>query len=295
MSYESKVQAARTLLEQHNTNVSDDNHKVDIDGFFNKLAAAGGTTEDALSEATWEDIENAGLPRLLARKVAGIFREKPKEESQETGYVSKKKAESMSLRELLVAYDKKEPDNPVGDVLARKSKGARILVFVDGQLDIDASIDELVAVRDGHQDRARVKVGTQWVSTFAVGDSPDCWFDVNPLFPTEALRPGDKCSRTGESWKNIPIEIRQFVLLAVRDTRELTKLTVADARRLIRSIKSDDGYIDLFGDYPETTQLFGQMKAKGELPSLKMSNAKFNVNGSGKRQDPFHGSSHKTH
>ena len=45
-----------------------------IDDFFKKLTGLGGSTEDTLAEATWEDLESCGLPRILARKVATIFR-----------------------------------------------------------------------------------------------------------------------------------------------------------------------------------------------------------------------------
>jgi hypothetical protein len=47
---------------------------VDAGKFVGKLQVYGGLADELLRQCTWEDLENCGLPRLLSRKVAKIFR-----------------------------------------------------------------------------------------------------------------------------------------------------------------------------------------------------------------------------
>lgn len=47
---------------------------IDPEKFVEKLVVYGGVADELLRQCTWEDLENCGLPRLLARKIAKVFR-----------------------------------------------------------------------------------------------------------------------------------------------------------------------------------------------------------------------------
>lgn len=59
---------------------------IDSEKFIEKLVLYGGVADELLRQCTWEDLENCGLPRLLARKVAAVFRKN----AVEPDYIIKK-------------------------------------------------------------------------------------------------------------------------------------------------------------------------------------------------------------
>ena len=75
--YTQKVQSAKKIVEIHNSTVPD-KLVVDWESFLESLQELGGTTEASLRQCSWEDLEECGLPRLMARQVSQIFRKKGK-------------------------------------------------------------------------------------------------------------------------------------------------------------------------------------------------------------------------
>lgn len=47
---------------------------IDDEKFIERLATIGGVSDELIRQCTWEELENCGLPRLLARDVAKVFR-----------------------------------------------------------------------------------------------------------------------------------------------------------------------------------------------------------------------------
>lgn len=74
--YSNKLWAAAQIVEEYNTQIEAEGlgKSVDVMGFIGKLQNAGGLADELLRQCTWEDLENCGLPRLMARKVAKVFR-----------------------------------------------------------------------------------------------------------------------------------------------------------------------------------------------------------------------------
>ena len=69
------IETLRTKLTTHNEATDDVDCKIDINNVIKKIKQHGGTTEDALRELTWEDLQECGLPKLLARSIANnVFR-----------------------------------------------------------------------------------------------------------------------------------------------------------------------------------------------------------------------------
>lgn len=87
--YSDKLWAACQLIKEYNSQLSATQlpasvkpfKSIDSEKFVEKLVMYGGVADELLCQCSWEDLEHCGLPRLLARKVAAVFRSKdvPKE------------------------------------------------------------------------------------------------------------------------------------------------------------------------------------------------------------------------
>ena len=74
--YSDKLWAAALSIDTYNHQIEAEGigKPVDAGKFVSKLQLYGGLADELLRQCTWEDLENCGLPRLLARKVSKIFR-----------------------------------------------------------------------------------------------------------------------------------------------------------------------------------------------------------------------------
>lgn len=80
--YSDKLWAADRLIREYNKQLGETEmpkgvkpqKSIDSEKFIEKLVLYGGVADELLRQCTWEDLENCGLPRLLSRKVAKIFR-----------------------------------------------------------------------------------------------------------------------------------------------------------------------------------------------------------------------------
>lgn len=66
--YTIKLEAAKLLLNKYLPN------QIDVNSFVARIKGYGGTTSELLCQFTWEDLEDCGLSRLMARKVSEVFR-----------------------------------------------------------------------------------------------------------------------------------------------------------------------------------------------------------------------------
>jgi len=158
-----RLSRARTILEAHNRQSST---PIDIDSFFLKLSDMGGTTEESLSEATWEDLQECGAPRILARKIASEFRNDEKEDDykpfqkviiEDNDPV--KRALRLTPGELISEYNPQYPKNPISGRLKALSEGRRFIVFQeDNKIDILASL-QLFDELDDYGERTDLTVG----------------------------------------------------------------------------------------------------------------------------------------
>lgn len=80
--YSDKLWAACQLIKEYNDQAASTplpaevkaRKPIDAEKFVEKIVVYGGVSDEMLRQCFWEDLENCGLPRLLARKVAGVFR-----------------------------------------------------------------------------------------------------------------------------------------------------------------------------------------------------------------------------
>lgn len=235
MSYIDKLESARTLLLEHNTNLGEgEEGKVDIDKFFSKLKAAGGTTESSLSECTWEDLEDCGLPKILARKIANLFRKKEFANNNSSAeYIGPKKVERMALGDIVAHFDPEDISNAVARRLKEVVGSNPFIVFKSGRMvDVDTTKKLLLELKAGYPPVTTVKVDGEIKKVYKLGELPENYAEENPLYPGRPLRNGE-CDQTGRSWTGVPMSVRQLLRLVLN--MEYRKgLTIDNTHNLIQ-------------------------------------------------------------
>jgi hypothetical protein len=270
MSYEDKLTRARAIIDEFNAQ-SDKDGQINPDKFEKSLKAAGGVNEQLLQECTWEELQKCGLPVLLARKVASIFREAQSAHDATNAYISEKKAQKMAPRYLIEAYDPKEKNSAVHKRLAELSRGKKFLVFkTDGKVDAVVSEKLLREVQDGFPERETyTDTEGQPLPVRAVGVDPKkTMVDENPLYAGRPLRPDGTCDQINRSWTGVPQAIRQTLYLAVTKTGEV-KLTHDKAHDLLDlALQNDEKKIKT--RFPKAVVLLKELTDSGTAPTLKI-------------------------
>jgi len=80
--YSDKLWAACQLIKEYNDQAAStplpvevkSRKTIDSEKLVEKVVVYGGVADELLRQCSWEDLEHCGLPRLLARKVAAVFR-----------------------------------------------------------------------------------------------------------------------------------------------------------------------------------------------------------------------------
>jgi hypothetical protein len=272
MVLEDRLSSARQILEAHNKQASE-SAQVDVDAFFKKLADMGGTTEEALSEATWEDLQDCGAPRILARKIATIWRgeeAQPAESSPQKIVVEDndpvKRAARLTPAELIAEYDPEQPHSPVYDRLKALAEGQKFLVFDDdGKVNVKVSVQLFDELAD-YGERDRYIVGGTPCSVRKVGYRPGRTTDEHPLSPGTPLRK-DGCSAAGCNWGEVDLKIRQIYCIAVK----IGELNPADYREadlhLEATTRDEEEIMKL---YQKASIRWKELKDLDRLPSLRM-------------------------
>ena len=269
MTLSSKLAGARAILEAHN---SQSTKPVDVDQFFTNLTEMGGSSEEALSEATWEDLEKCGAPRILARKMATLFRGEQEKSTQAVQKViledndPEKLAKAMTPAQLIDAYDPKQSKSPIAERLKFFSEGKKFIVFNDdGSVDKGTSL-KLLNELDDHGEANEV-VGPEGDvrSVYTIGERPDRTAAEHPLYPKTALRDG--ISESGCFWNSIDISVQQTLYLAVTETNEIDMNNVKEWD--IFEIATG-GVAKVNRRYIQAAKLFNERKILGDLPSLRI-------------------------
>lgn len=271
MSYDSKIASAKQTIETHNNTVEEKN-KINWDKFLAKLQDMGGTSDDVLKAVTWEDLKECGVPVILARRLAFVFREQGDGDSGKSSWVSERKASEMSEKQLLERYNPKDVTNPIANRLKSLSKNQPCIVFAsDGSVNVEKSTILLKDLQDGLPPIDIYTVDDKPVNVYKIGDRPDMFFDENPVFKGQALRTGEICGQTGVSWAGISQEIRQLVWLAVNHTEEYKLSKMSDVDDLMNIIAYEDGFNKLSKRFRKASLKLDSLKKTGNPPLLKIS------------------------
>lgn len=289
--YEQKLARASELVANHNSGLSDPSTHLDWAAIEKEIKAFGGTTDQTLQEMTWEDLQDCGVPRLLARQVANqIFRKS--DEAPKTKYLSANRVTMLTLRECFELYDiSGDQNSAVADRLQKESEGKRCVVLEpDGAVNIDLSARTLRELKDGFDERdVLTDKDGRALRIVRVGERPSVYFDENPLDPGRPLR-GGVCDKSGRSWDAIPMNVRQLVYIALTHTKELVIKSVDDIHDLMDRVEeSSNAQQFVSRRYPRAALRFNELRETEQLPMLKIKGGK---NGPTKPNDPFFSSPH---
>lgn len=293
MSYEEKLERASKVLEEYNNAVTKKSRQICPEDFISNLKGAGGINEELLSQATWEDIEACGpatmpLPRLLSKKIAEIFRERPQKEGGRK-FITARRSEEMSLQELFASYNPKEPNDNVGKRLSDLSAGKPCVVFgANGLVDVSTSASLLEEIMDGFEPRETTIVENVPQRILKIGDRPASKVDENPLFPGQPLRGSDLvCHLTHRPWVNVPQDIRVFLRVALEcgEIKIDYPGRVHDIFDLLGDKTEEEINKVLWQRYPNSKIRYDELAEDDNLPKLKL---KKNSKNKLPPQDPFH-------
>ena len=284
MVYETKIQKAQEVVDNFNTSSG---NKVNWNQFLKALSEAGGISDETLAECSWEDLKSMGLPALIAKQVAKIFRQSDDEKPK---FISPARASSMTTKDLVLNYNPSEADNPVGQRLKALSGGKRFIVFNDDGTIYGDSVGLLQELKDGYPERETVVVDSKPRQVYAVGERIDNLADINPLYPNRCLRPDGTCDQTNRSWAGVSEEIRYLVFLGVTSTREI-QVTHETSHNILDIVVSENALGKITQRYPKTYVLYNRLKLENNLPTLKMSLG--NSMKMERPNNPFYSADHK--
>lgn len=282
MSHTDKIQSAISLIEEHNNALDPADEKVDITKFQKELKKLGGTTDSALAQCTWEDLENCGIPRILARKIATVFRVESKPE-RDPKFVSEKDAQRMNPLYLLQAYNPNDPTSPVTKRLKDLSRGQKFIVFgAGGEVNAAESYAILKEIMKGFDGKDSVEIDGKFYRCYVVGDTIGELVDEDPLFQGQPLRPDGTSDRIGRSWAGVSQYVRQLLYVAANLTRELA-VTTDKANDILDVAKDSDADVKFRQRYRKAALQLAELIEEGKAPTLKVK-----LGAVQRRNDPFY-------
>lgn len=288
MSYNDRIDAALAAIQEHNEAVGGEGKLgfLNPDDFIQCVKASGGTSEERLSALRHEDLlscmpaaPNGVKPRVLATQIAEIFRKTSDSNTDEKRPISGRKAEKMTDRELVEAFDPEDASNSIGLRLLKISKGEKFIVYSDGRLvNADVTYKLLGEIKAGFPGRDDIDVAGSIKKVYRIGDLPENYADENPLYRNRPLRPDGTCDQTGRSWEGVDFATRQLVRVAM-DVGEL-KITHEIAHDILDIVVDDAS--KLRTRYRKAVIKFDELAKTGNLPKLKIQ-----LGGGSEDENPF--------
>jgi hypothetical protein len=282
MSHADKLSAALALIDEHNAQIESKEDQIDGAEFEKKLKKLGGTTEANLKECTWEDLENCGLPRILARKVAALFRTEVKTQLGEGDFISEKRAARMAPLYLIQQYKVGESDTPVAKRLIELSKGKAFLVLQGGSINVEESHKLLQEIIKGYEEREIVVIDDRPFKPVRIGDKKKEMVDENPIYRGRALRPDGSCDQLNRSWDGVSAVVRQVIYVAINDTREIV-VSHTVAHDLLDKALASDSEKTFRQRYPKASTRLDELVEEGKAPTLKIA-----LGSATRSNDPFY-------
>ena len=290
MIVDTKFERVRSVLAEHNSEIGENNPGyVNIDEFFSCIKVLGGTSEERLRRFSHEEIADC-LPTvriggpdgrdvkqmILAKEIAGIFREKSTGDAvtDHKRPVTSKKAERMTLEELVNAYDPTEADSPVAERLAKISRGERFLVYTQGRdVDVQSTLGLLKEVKQGYAGRDKITVSGTLKKVYSIGYLPENYADENPLYPGCPLRPDGTCDQTNRSWEGVDLKLRQLARIAVdRGDIKVSRESSHDVLDILVGLKPLEAFPRRYSD---AVLAYDELSEQDKLPRLRIILARY--------------------
>lgn len=284
MVSQSKLDRVREILTGTN---------VDFDSFCQKLAKFFGYDQPAkiqdedLSCLRFEDLEDCGLPRGKARRVAHFFRQDIEDQPKVVVDISNdpdKLAASLSPVDCVEHYNPDDPTNPFGRRISQATGVKKCLAFgADNKLHVGITKILVQEIIEGYPERQMVTIDEDYVPTYAVGEKPDKFVPENPVKPGTPLS-----SLDGINWNSVPTNIKQLLYIAVRETREINKtglpLSNAEEYDIFEKVQGKS-FSQIARRFPLAAKELRHREAANTLPQLSIRIGSVVTN---KPNDPFH-------
>ena len=289
MNYDEIFTSVIALIAEHNSNLPEKAQKINSAEFIDNIKIAGGTSVERLATMTHEDIIDCivperfrvanvpvpkiPVPRILAKAIAGIFRNKESKElvvkEEATPFVSVKKAEKMTLKELVEYFNPFDGQNAVYNQLVSRSKGEAFIVYNDDRtVNVGVTLLLLSEIQSGYNGRADINVDNVVKKVYKITEIPDVYVDENPLYRNRPLRPDGTCDQTGRSWQGVPTNIRQLVRLAM--DHDGLNVDISTAHNVMDIVMNPNAFTILITRYRKAAIKFTELAGVGNLPKLKI-------------------------
>lgn len=282
-----KYNLATSIINEHNDAIGGVSNPgyVDLNQFLTCIKAQGGTSEDRLKGLSYEDILDC-LPAIhiattntdvkpvaLAKAIAKVFRDK-EETTEVVKTVGSKKAEKLTVPELVEAFDPEDFTNAVGERLRKISRGEKFIVYSSGRtVDLENTKKLILEIKQGYPGRDSIEVNGKPTKTYRVGELPEAYAEENPLYPNRPLRPDGTCDQLNRSWEGVPLNVRQLIRIAL-ENGEISisgKSGRERANDVLDFALKSDAMSTLRKRYHEASLLFDEKEKTGSLPLLKIS------------------------
>lgn len=286
MSYQDKLDRASALIQEHNEAIQPGSNTletkpegcIDPTKFINCLKFSGATNEDRLASLSYEDIANCmpvmfGVkPIALAKDIAKVFRSGKATDStsDDKRPISNKKADRMTPRELVEAFDPEDSDSPVAKRLRDISKGQAFIVYQKGRvINADKTLELLLEVKQGFPGRDTVEVEGDIKRVHKLGELPDNFAEENPIYNDRPLRPDGTCDQTNRSWAGVPDDVRQLVRIAL-EIGEIKISGIDSAHNVLDLAVQPDAFKKLRQRYQRAAVEYDERKQRGTMPRLEV-------------------------
>lgn len=292
MSYQAKVDAALALIQKHNEVigavssalpgvVTPNPGFINPTDFVTMLKVAGYHEEQHLNGMSQEELLELfpaykGIkPKILAKEISKVFRDKPAVEAATSNFhpVSEKKAQNMSIKELIERLDVEEPTSSVAERLKKIVNNRPFIIFNNGRIvDVENTFQQVNAIRTGYPAVEIVNIGGEPKKVYPLGELPENYADENPLYHNRPLRPDGSCDQTGRSWSGVSLPVRQLVYLAVhaKEIDVTQKNGIMVAHDVINIAVGDDAVKKFRSIYSKIALKYDELAKTGNLPTLKI-------------------------
>lgn len=269
--YDTLMEEVRSLLTKHHQNLGTNTHDTDIavTAVTQKIREAGGTDVEGLRQFSWEDLQKCGAPLALAKRMAQIFRAKT-EMTGERSVLRPKDVARMAIKDLIDAYDPRDPRSAVNAELEKLSRGKPCVVFgQNGTVLSAATLACLTDVMKDDEARTIFLVNGHPHPVYKIGERPAEMADENPLYPGRALRSDGTCTQTQRSWEGVTQAVRAILYLAQKGG-EVRISALDDAHDFLDLAISSDAEKKLRARYPVASIAYDAALAEGFPPRLKV-------------------------
>jgi len=183
-AYAAKVEEAFRFLQEANFT----KFKTQAD-LQRSLERMGGTTAGLLAQATWEDLEDGlGVPRLIARGLAKVFRSNTLDEDSAEKIELHKSITGWPVELILRKLDPTKPKSPEAVELKRRFGDRPIIVFDNDGTYLEGQTAKVIAAAERDEpstDYTTMPDGTV-VSVYPVGYGPFRFEGCMPAAPGHA-------------------------------------------------------------------------------------------------------------